>query len=106
MTVWTFDTYAPETVPIDFVVGTLFDGRPAGDWKVVQRSDALSSPNVFGQLMGKGAKHAYKVVLVEGSNSSDLELEVWLLAVDGKGDMGGGLIWHAADDRNDLPPEN
>jgi len=98
--VWTFDTDAPETVPIDFVVGTLFDGRPAGDWKVVQRSDAPSSPNVFGQLMGKGAEHAYKVVLVEGSNASDLELEVSLLAVDGKADMGGGLIWHATDDRN------
>jgi hypothetical protein len=97
---WTFDADAPGTLPRDFIVGTLFDGRPAGEWKVLQKSDAPSPPHVFAQLMGKGAEHAYKVVLVEGSKSSDLELEVSLLAVDGKADMGGGLIWHAADDRN------
>ena len=97
---WTFDSDVPGTLPNDFAVGTLFDGRSAGDWKVAQQSDAPSPPNVFGQFMGKGAEHAYKVVLVEGSKSSDLELEVSLLAVDGKADMGGGLIWRAADDRN------
>lgn len=97
---WTFDSDVPGTLPSDFVVGTLFDGRPAGDWKVAQKSDAPSPPNVFGQILGKGAEHAYKVVLVEGSKSSDLELQVSLLAVDGKADMGGGLIWRAADDRN------
>ena len=97
---WTFDSDVLGTLPSDFVVGTLFDGRSAGDWKVAQKSDAPSPPNVFGQVMGKGAEHAYKMVLVEGSKSSDLELEVSLLAVDGKADMGGGLIWRAADDRN------
>lgn len=98
--VWTFDNDAVGSLSSGFVVGTLFDGRPAGDWKVVQRTDAPSPPNVFGQLQGKGAEHAYKVILVEGWTASDLELEVSLLAVDGKADMGGGLIWRAADDRN------
>jgi len=78
----------------------LFDGRSAGDWKVVQAGNAPSPPHVLAQLMGKGAEHAYKVVLIKGSISSDLELEVSLLPVAGKADMGGGLIWHAADDRN------
>jgi len=50
--------------------------------------------------MGKGAEHAYKVLLINGTISSDLKLEISLLPVDGKADMGGGLIWHAADDRN------
>jgi len=97
---WTFDTDAVGMLPSDFVVGTLYDGRPAGEWKVVQTDHALSPPHVLGQLMGKGAEHAYKVVLIKGSTSSDLNLEVSLLAVDGKADMGGGLIWRAADDRN------
>ena len=97
---WTFDNDALGALPSRFVVGTLFDGRPAGDWKVLQKTDAPSPPHVLGQLQGKGAEHAYKVVLVEGSTASDLELEVSLLAVDGKADMGGGLIWRAADDRN------
>ena len=50
--------------------------------------------------MGKGAEHAYKIVLVNGTTSSDVELQVSVLAIDGKADMGGGLIWRAADDRN------
>jgi hypothetical protein len=43
-------------------------------------------------VSGKRAEHAYKVVLVERLMLSDLELDVSLLAVDGKADMGGGLI--------------
>src|SRR5262250_3079466 len=59
---WTFDTDAPGVLPGDFVVGTLFDGRPAGEWKVVRATNAPSPSHVLGQLMGKGAEHAYKVV--------------------------------------------
>ena len=98
--VWTFDTNAPGTLPHEFVVGTLFDGRPAGDWKVVQDTGAPSSPNVLAQMMGKGAEHAYKVVLIHGTQSSNLEVEVSFFAAEGKADMGGGIIWRAADDRN------
>lgn len=97
---WTFDTDALGTLPSGFVIGTLFDGRPAGEWKVVQASRAPSPPHVLGQLMGRGAEHAYKVVLINGTNSSNLDLEVSLLPVKGQADMGGGLIWRAADDRN------
>ena len=98
--VWTFDMDAPGTLPQNFVVGTLFDGRPAGEWKVTQTNQAPSPPHVLGQLMGKGAEHAYKLVLINETRSYDLDLQVSLLPVDGKADMGGGLIWHAADDRN------
>lgn len=97
---WTFDTDSLGTLPQNFVVGTLFDGRPAGEWKVAQTNQAPSPPHVLGQLMGKGAEHAYKVILINGTKSSDLDLQVSLLPVEGKADMGGGLIWRAADDRN------
>ena len=50
--------------------------------------------------MGKGAEHAYKLLLINGTESSDLELSVSLLPIEGKADMGGGLIWRATDDRN------
>ncbi|HKC96367.1 MAG TPA: hypothetical protein VKB81_20335 [Nitrospira sp.] len=97
---WNFDADPPGSLPKDFVVGTLFDGRPAGDWKVLQADRAKSPSQVLGQLMGKGAEHAYKVVLVNGIHASDLDLSVSILAIEGKADMGGGLIWRAADDRN------
>jgi 3-keto-disaccharide hydrolase len=97
---WNFDADAPNTLPRDFEVGTLFDGRAAGEWRVVQTEKANSAPHVLGQLQGKGAEHAYKVVLIKGTQSSDFDLSVSFLPIAGKADMGGGLIWRAADDRN------
>ena len=67
---------------------------------MAQTNQAPSPPHVLGQLMGKGAEHASKVILINGTKSSDLDLQVSLLPVEGKADMGGGLIWRAADDRN------
>ncbi len=97
---WNFDGDMPGSLPRDFVVGTLVDGRPAGEWKVLKTDRAKSAPQVLAQLMGKGFEHAYKVVLIDGTTSSDLDLQVSFLPIEGKGDMGGGLIWRAADDRN------
>lgn len=97
---WTFDKDPQETLPPHFVLGTLFDGRPAGDWKVIQTDRAKSPSRVLGQLMAKGAEHAYKTVLINGTTASDLELSVSFLPIDGKADMGGGVIWRATDDRN------
>lgn len=97
---WNFDADAANTLSSDFEVGTLFDGRAAGEWKVVQTEKAKSAPHVLGQLQATGAEHAYKIVLVNGTDSSDLDLSVSLLPIEGKADMGGGLIWRATDDRN------
>lgn len=98
--VWTFDDNPAGTFPAEFQLGTLFDGRPAGEWKVLDTDRAQSPPRVLAQLLGKGAEHAYKTVLIKGVEASDLELQVSLLPIEGKADMGGGLIWRAADDRN------
>lgn len=98
--VWDFDADPPDSRPKEFVVGTLFDGRPAGEWKVLRADGAKSPPHVLGQVQGRGAEHAYKVVLITDTEASDMDLEVAFLPVDGKADMGGGLIWRATDDRN------
>ncbi len=97
---WNFDADLPGTLPKDFVIGTLFDGRPAGDWKVIQTDRAKSGSQILAQIMGKGAEHAYKIVMVDKTESSDLDFQASFLPVEGKADMGGGLIWRATDDRN------
>ena len=97
---WDFDALPVGSLPEAFQLGTMYDGRPAGEWKVIEAGKAQSSAQVLAQLMNKGAEHAYKVVLVKDTQAADLELEVSFLAVGGKGDMGGGLIWRAQDDRN------
>jgi hypothetical protein len=97
---WTFDRDQLGKIPPGFQIGTLFDGRPAGDWQVTATDKATSPPHVLAQLQGKGAEHAYKLVLVEGTESENVGLSVKLLPINGKADMGGGLIWRATDDRN------
>ena len=59
-----------------------------------------SGKQVLGQLMGKGVEHAYKVVLIQNTTATDLDVRVSILPISGKADMGGGLIWRATDDRN------
>jgi hypothetical protein len=97
---WGFDAEQPGTLPGEFSIGALFDERPAGDWQVLATERAKSPPHVFAQLMSKGAEHAYKITLVKEIVAADLNLEVSFLPISGKADMGGGLIWRAADDRN------
>ena len=77
---WDFDREQPGTLPSEFSIGTLFDGRPAGDWQVLATDRAKSPPHVFAQLMAKGAEHAYKVTLVKGTVASDLNLASFVLA--------------------------
>ena len=98
--VWNFDREQPGTLPVEFSIGTLFDGRPAGDWQVLATDRAKSPPHVLAQVMAKGAEHAYKVLLLKEAIASDLILQVSFLPIQGQADMGGGLIWRAADDRN------
>ncbi len=98
--VWNFDRDEPDNTPPGFQIGTLFDGRPAGFWQVMTTDKAVSLPQVLAQVQGKGAEHAYKLVLVQGTETEDLELSVKMLPIDGRADMGGGLVWRATDDRN------
>lgn len=97
---WHFDIDEQNRLPPNFVVGTYFDGRPAGDWKVIPSAKAVTPPHILAQLRDKGAEHNYNIVLVEGTEAADLDLSVSFLPISGKADMGGGLIWRAKDDRN------
>lgn len=98
--IWAFDRDQAGVLPEEFSIGTLFDGRPAGDWQVLSTERAKSPPHVLAQVMAKGAEHAYKVVLIKEAVASDLDLQVSFLPIQGNADMGGGLIWRATDDRN------
>jgi len=95
---WNFDEDRSGELPPKFMIGTFFDGRPAGDWQVMSTPKALSPQKVFAQIREKGA--GYNVVLIEDAQAANLDLSVSFLPISGKTDMGGGLILRAADDRN------
>jgi hypothetical protein len=48
-TEWNFDDEQPGTIPAKFSIGTMFDGRPAGNWQVIATDRAKSPPHVFAQ---------------------------------------------------------
>ena len=54
---------------------------------------------MLAQLQPKGADQAHKLLLMEGTESGDLDAEVSYLVVAGKADLGGGIVWHARDGR-------
>ena len=97
---WMFDSSSPGTLPGSYVVGTLFDGRPAGEWKILITDRAKSASQVLAQLQPKGTDQTHKLLLLEGTESTHIDVEVSYLAVAGKADLGGGLLWRAKDDRN------
>jgi hypothetical protein len=97
---WNFDDDVPGRLPPGFTLGTLFDGRPAGEWKVFHSERARSSMQVLAQVQSKGADHAYKMLLINGTEATDLDMEVAFLPVGGKAELGAGVIWRASDDRN------
>jgi hypothetical protein len=97
---WPFDDIPVNQLPSHFILGTFFDGRPSGDWKVITTPKALSPPQVLAQLRDKNAEHNYNMLLVDNVQAANLDLVVSFLPISGRADMGGGLIWRAQDDRN------
>lgn len=97
---WTFDSSSPGVLPGSYVIGTLYDGRPAGEWKILITDRAKSASQVLAQIQPKGTDQTHKLLLIEGTESSNIDVEVSYLAVAGKADFGGGLLWRAKDDRN------
>ena len=122
--IWNFDSEPAGTLPQNFLVGTLVDGRSAGKWKVIdmktplslfdkldrrdhariskvlQNNEAPSAPHVFAQLKNRGYFTDFNVVLVGETTTTDFDLKVSFLPIAGKADMGGGLIWRARDHQN------
>lgn len=97
---WDFDALPPGTIPSAFQVGTFFDGRSAGEWKIILSDRAKSPGQVLAQVQPKGSDHTHKLLLLDGTESGDVDVEVSYLAVSGKANNGGGLVWRATDDRN------
>ena len=121
---WDFDSEVAGSLPKNFIAGKLVDGRSAGKWqvidmktsmnlldkldqrdhtrvrKVLQNSEVPSGPHVFAQLKNWGYFTDFNVVLIEETTATDFDLKVSFLAIAGRGDMGGGLIWRALDHKN------
>jgi hypothetical protein len=87
-TVWNFDRDATDQTPRGFT-------EQAGSWKVVESM----GKKVLAQL-AKNSEKTFNIVLIDNTNAKDLDISVTLRPIDGKIDLGGGLVWRASDARN------
>lgn len=87
-TVWNFDDDAAGTLPRGF-------SEQVGSWKVVE-----SRGNKGLAQLEKNSAKTFNLVLIDKTNAKDLDVSVTLRPIDGKIDLGGGLIWRARDARN------
>ena len=98
---WNFDGLSLVDFPQGMIYGETNPHNHPATWSVVKRDDAPSPPNAFGVTACDNPKGAvFEVALVEGTSYDDLEAEVWMLAVAGEFDQGGGIIWRARDKDN------
>src|SRR5437867_4084184 len=70
-----------------------------GDWKVMADETAPSKPNVLAQL-AKNSGSTFNITLIKDTSYKDLRLSVWLKAIAGSEDQGGGVVWRAKDAKN------
>ncbi len=90
-----FDDAQPGSVPEGFTPGeTNGVGTPA-TWGVAADPNAPSPPNAFGVLETKNTGQTYNVALLEGDPMADVDLSVWVKAVTGEKDQGGGFAFRA-----------
>ena len=71
-------------------------------WQVVEDGSAPAGHKVLFVLPDPHTNHGscFNVLLYQGANFKDLELSVYVKAVKGREDQGGGPLWRALDENN------
>jgi hypothetical protein len=95
---WNFDADPMWGVPASITIGETNPHNFPATWKVVADKNAPSGDRVFGVTKCENPKAAvFEVALIHDTDYLDFEAEVWIKAVDGQHDQGGGLVWRAQD---------
>jgi hypothetical protein len=71
----------------------------SGSWHAVEAADAPSPPLVWMQQASSGESE-FNLALCETNPPLNGDVHVFLRAVEGQHDQGGGLVWRARDERN------
>lgn len=96
---WNFDKETVEKLPKGFSNQVTGKGNPSR-WEIIEDITAPSPPYVLAQTSKEGFGYHFNLAVIEGTDYSDIELEVKFKAVSGDEDQGGGLIWRYLDPDN------
>ncbi len=97
---WSFEQDKVGSVPKGYKIAATNEKGKLATWQIVEDKSLPASTHVVAITQNENSGETYNLLILENHIYGDLELEVWLKAVDGKEDQGGGVIWRAKDEKN------
>ncbi|MCD6192740.1 MAG: hypothetical protein J7L26_04635 [Candidatus Aminicenantes bacterium] len=73
---------------------------PNSQWEIQQMEDAPSPTHVLTQISHPSVSYHFNLAVSDDSHYDDVEISVWLKALTGRIDQGGGLVWRYKDANN------
>lgn len=73
---------------------------PNSQWEIQQMEDAPSPTHVLTQISHPSVSYHFNLAVIDDSHYDDVEISVWLKALTGRIDQGGGLVWRYKDADN------
>jgi hypothetical protein len=96
---YTFEMDSIGNSPDGFRAALTGGGGPV-DWKVIERDDAPSPPQVVAQLSADATRARYPLLVLDDFAAKDVDVSVQFLPVSGKVDQAAGIVWRWRDDGN------
>jgi hypothetical protein len=97
--VWNFDKDKVGGLPAGWKKAETNGKGQLARWQIV-KDGAKSGRQSLAITETKNTGSTYNLIAVEGTNYKDLEFSVWVKAISGKEDQGGGPIWRVKDANN------
>jgi hypothetical protein len=94
-----FDGATAGAVPPGFHTGLTGDG-PEVEWRVTEADDAPSGTHVVTQLSADKTNRRFPLLILDGFEARDVDLEVKFKTLSGEIDASGGLVFRYRDDGN------
>jgi len=96
---WNFDRDKVGSIPAGWFIAENNSKGQLAAWQIV-RDYAQSGKQALAITETKNTRTTYNLAIAKGTSFKDLKLSVWVKAISGKEDQGGGPIWRAKDPNN------
>lgn len=97
--VWNFDNDKIGSLPAGWITAETNGKGQLARWQIV-KDGAKSGRQYLAITETKNTRSTYNLAIAKGTNYKDIKLSVWVKAISGKEDQGGGPIWRAKDPNN------
>jgi len=97
---WNFDKTQLGSIPNNWEVAETDGKGTTAIWKVVADNSTPDKSHAVAVTQSKNQGHTFNLLIAEGTEYKDVEVEVDVKAMGGEEDQGGGPIWRMKDANN------